>query len=153
MLTKERLRLLFDCQSVEQAQKELVAWIQEAQTSRITILIAAARKLMMWRPFILNWYKHRISTGKLEVMNRKIGMLQRQACGYRDDEYLKLRILHLHKSTYSLTGWPPFKFILCHSTVFSKPSRNEVLAFQSSSLFALEGSRYILYISPVRAGL
>jgi hypothetical protein len=25
-------------------------------------------------------------------------------CGYRDDEYLKFRILHLHKSTYSLTG-------------------------------------------------
>jgi transposase len=101
---KERLRLLFDCQSVEQAQKELEAWIQEAQGSKITILIDAARKLMVWKPFILNWYKHPISTGKLEVMNRKIGMLQRQACGYRDDEYLKLRILHLHKSTYSLTG-------------------------------------------------
>ena len=101
---KERLRLLFDCQSVEQAKKELEAWIQEAQTSRITILVDAARKLMTWKPFILNWYKHRISTGKLEVMNRKIGLLQRQACGYRDDEYLKLRILHLHKSTYALTG-------------------------------------------------
>jgi len=101
---KERLRLLFDSQSIEQAQKELAAWIQEAQSSTITILIDAARKLMAWKPFILNWYKHRISTGKLEVMNRKIGMLQRQACGYRDDEYLKLRILHLHKSTYALTG-------------------------------------------------
>ena len=101
---KERLRLLFDCQTVEQAQKELEAWIQEAQTSRIAILIDAARKLMAWKPFILNWYKHRISTGKLEVMNRKIGLLQRQACGYRDDEYLKLRILHLHKATYALTG-------------------------------------------------
>jgi transposase len=101
---KERLRLLFDCRTIEQAQKELVAWIQEAQSSTITILMDAARKLMAWKPFILNWYKHRISTGKLEVMNRKIGMLQRQACGYRDDEYLKLRILHLHKTTYALTG-------------------------------------------------
>jgi len=101
---KERLRLLFDCGSVEQAQKELEAWIQEAQGSRIGILIDAARKLMVWKPFILNWYKHRVSTSKLEVMNRKIGMLQRQACGYRDNEYLKLRILHLHKATYALTG-------------------------------------------------
>lgn len=101
---KERLRLLFDCTSVEQARKELEAWIQEARGSSIRILIDAARKLMVWKPFILNWYKHRISTSKLEVMNRKIGMLQRQACGYRDDEYLKLRILHLHKSTYALTG-------------------------------------------------
>ncbi|OHB55778.1 MAG: hypothetical protein A2Y07_10650 [Planctomycetes bacterium GWF2_50_10] len=45
-----------------------------------------------------------LSTGKLEVMNRKIGMLQRQSCGYRDDEYLKLRILNLHHATYALTG-------------------------------------------------
>ena len=101
---KERLRLLFDCQNVEQANKELEAWIQEAQASKINILIAAARKLMAWKPFILNWYKHRISTSKIEVMNRKIGMLQRQACGYRDDEYLKLRILHLHRSNYAFTG-------------------------------------------------
>jgi len=101
---KERLRLLFDCPAVEQAGKELEAWIDEAQSSKIKILMDAAGKLMMWKPFILNWYKHPISTGKLEVMNRKIGMLQRQACGYRDDEYLKLRILHLHRSTYALTG-------------------------------------------------
>jgi transposase len=101
---KERLRLLFDSKTIEQAQKELTAWILEAQSSGIGILIDAARKLMVWKPFILNWYKHPISTGKLEVMNRKIGMLQRQACGYRDDEYLKLRILHLHKATYALTG-------------------------------------------------
>jgi transposase len=101
---KERLRLLFDCHSIEQARKEFDAWIQEAQGSRIGILMDAARKLIVWKPFILNWYKHPVSTSKLEVINRKIGMLQRQACGYRDDEYLKLRILHLHKSTYALTG-------------------------------------------------
>ena len=101
---KERLRLLFDCQTIEQAQKELEAWIEEAQSSTVGILTDAARKLTAWKPFILNWYKHHISTGKLEVMNRKIGMLQRQACGYRDDEYLKLRILNLHHATYALTG-------------------------------------------------
>lgn len=101
---KERLRLLFDCPDKQRAEQELGAWIEEAQSSAIGILVEAARKLRGWKAFILNWYKHRISTGKLEVMNRKIGMLQRQACGYRDEEYLKLRILHLHKSTYALTG-------------------------------------------------
>lgn len=101
---KERLRLLFDCVDKQQAEKELDAWIDEAQSSTIGILKEAARKLLVWKPFILNWYKHPISTSKLEVVNRKIGLLQRNACGYRDDEYLKLRILHLHRSTYSLTG-------------------------------------------------
>jgi transposase len=101
---KERLRLLFDCTDKQRAEQELEAWIEEAHASAIGILVEAARKLRVWKPFILNGYKHRISTSKLEVMNRKIGLLQRQACGYRDDEYLKLRILHLHKSTYTLTG-------------------------------------------------
>jgi transposase len=101
---KERLRLLFQCADRLKAEGELNAWIQEAQTSTIRILQEAARKLNLWKPFILNWYNHPINTGKLETMNRKIGMLQRQACGYRDEEYLKLRILNLHHATYALTG-------------------------------------------------
>jgi len=44
------------------------------------------------------------STGKLEAINCKIGTLQRNAYGYRDDEYLKLRIFNLHNSIYALTG-------------------------------------------------
>ena len=101
---KERLRLLFDCPNPQRAEQELNAWIKEAQASKIKILIDAARKLGVWKPFVLNWYKHPISTGKLEVMNRKIGLLQRTACGFRDEEYLTLRILHLHKTIYALTG-------------------------------------------------
>ena len=40
----------------------------------------------------------------LEIIDGKIGILQRNACGYRDEEYLKLRIFNLHNSTYALTG-------------------------------------------------
>jgi transposase len=47
----------------------LNAWIQEASCSGIKILKDAARKLSVWKSFILNWHKHRISTGKLEVIN------------------------------------------------------------------------------------
>jgi len=52
----------------------------------------------------MNWHKHRVSTGTLEAVNRKIGTLQRNAYGYRDDEHLGLRILNLHNTTYALTG-------------------------------------------------
>jgi transposase len=101
---KERLRLLFQSTDRDRAATELKAWIQEASSSGIRILTEAARRLSVWKPFILNWHKHRISTGKLEVINSKIGTLQRNAHGYRDDEYLKLRIFNLHRSTYALTG-------------------------------------------------
>ena len=83
---------------------ELKAWIQEASCSGVRILKDAARKLLVWKPFILNRHKHRISTGTLEAINGKSGILQRNAYGCRDDEYLKLRILNLHKLSYVLSG-------------------------------------------------
>lgn len=101
---KERLRLLFHCLDKEAAERELTAWIEQAHTSGIKILKDAAKKLLPWKPFILNWYSHRISTGKLEATNGKIGTLQRNARGYRDEEYLKLRIYNIHTATYALTG-------------------------------------------------
>lgn len=97
-------RLLFDCPDRQRTEQELNAWIEETQSSAIGLLMDAAQKLLLWKSFILNWYKHPISTSKLEVMNRKIGLLQRQACGYRDEERRKLCILQLRKSAYALTG-------------------------------------------------
>ena len=72
---KERLRLLFQCADRDRANTELTAWIREAGSSGIRILKDAARKLLIWKPFILNWHNHRISTGKLEAINCKIGIL------------------------------------------------------------------------------
>lgn len=95
---KERLRLLFQCLDRDAAERELTAWIEQAHTSGIKILKDAAKKLLQWKPFILNRYNHRISTGKLEATNGKIGTLQRNARGYRDEEYLKLKNLqHPHR--------------------------------------------------------
>jgi len=99
---KERLRLLFQCIDKERVKSELSSWIEQARTSGIRILKDAARKLQVWKPFILNACNHRISTGKLEATNRKIGTLQRNVCSYRDDQYLKLRIYNIHNSTYAL---------------------------------------------------
>ena len=102
---KERLRLLFQCRDQDRAGRELTAWIEEAAASGVRILKDAAAKLLAWKPLILNGHKHRISTGLQEAINGKIGTLQRNARGYRDDEYLKLRIFDLHNKTYALTGW------------------------------------------------
>lgn len=76
---KERLRLLFQCVDQDTVAMELKAWIREASCSGIKILKDAARKMMVWKPFILNWHKHPISTGKLEAINGKIGTLQRKS--------------------------------------------------------------------------
>ena len=56
------------------------------------------------REGLLAYYDHRISTGPLEGTNNKIKTMSRQACGFRDREFFKLKILALHEATYALVG-------------------------------------------------
>ena len=53
---------------------------------------------------ILAYYDCRISTGPLEGTNNKIKTMQRQAYGFRDQEFFKLKILAIHEAKYALVG-------------------------------------------------
>ena len=79
-------------------------WIARAQASGIKMLQKFARTLQVHRTGLLNWYKYPISTGPLEGTNTKIRVLQRQAYGFRDREFFKLKIYALHETTYALVG-------------------------------------------------
>lgn len=57
-----------------------------------------ASPLTEHRAGILNYYDIPITTAPLEGTNTKIRVLQRRAYGFRDMEYLKLRIYALHES-------------------------------------------------------
>ena len=46
----------------------------------------------------------KISTGPLEGTNNKIKTMKRQAYGFRDQEFFKLKILALHHTKYALVG-------------------------------------------------
>ena len=45
-----------------------------------------------------------ISTGPLEGANNKIKTMKRQAYGFRDMEFFKLRITAIHESKHALVG-------------------------------------------------
>ncbi|MFY9398420.1 MAG: transposase, partial [Desulfomonilia bacterium] len=53
---------------------------------------------------ILAYYDYPISTGPLEGTNNKIKTLQKQAYGFRDKEFFKLKISARHESRYALVG-------------------------------------------------
>ena len=53
---------------------------------------------------ILSWYDFQITNGKLEGINNKIKTMKRQAYGYRDMDFFKLKLLSLHDSTYPFSG-------------------------------------------------
>ncbi|MBM4079004.1 MAG: transposase, partial [Planctomycetes bacterium] len=60
--------------------------------------------LAIHRSGILAWYDYRISTGALEGTNNKIQTMKRQAYGFRDMDFFKLKILGIHETKYALVG-------------------------------------------------
>lgn len=67
-------------------------------------LAKVARTLLGHFEGLLTYFKHRVTNAKTEGINNKIKTLKRQAYGYRDMEYFKLRLYHLHKQETSLVG-------------------------------------------------
>jgi len=101
---KEDLRQLWSQPSKAAAERFLSDWCQQAQSSGIRILQQFAKTLWGHRSGLLNWYDHPISTGPLEAANNKLKLLQRRAFGYRDLDFLKLKILSMHKCRFALVG-------------------------------------------------
>lgn len=101
---KEDLRQVWRRSSKASARRFLDDWIRRAEASGIRMLTRFAATLREHREGILAYYDCRISTGPLEGVNNKIRTLQRQAYGFRDPEFFKLKILALHKSKYALVG-------------------------------------------------
>jgi transposase len=101
---KEDLRLLWEQPDKRAAGRFLDDWIRQAEASGIRVLQTFARTLAMYRSGLLAWYDHPISTGPLEGTNNKIKTLKRQAYGFRDEEYFRLKILAIHHSRFELVG-------------------------------------------------
>ena len=101
---KEDLRQLWNQPSKEAAEAFLYDWIEQAEASKIPILMNFARTLGVYRSGILVWYDYPISTGPLEGTNNKIKTMKRQAYGFRDMEFFKLKIMAIHKTKYILVG-------------------------------------------------
>ncbi|MDE5948947.1 MAG: transposase [Prevotella sp.] len=56
-----------------------------------------ANTLMIYRSGILVRYDCYISTGKVEGINNKIKVMKRDAYGFRNEKYFRLRLYALHE--------------------------------------------------------
>ena len=101
---KEDLRQLWQQRDKTAATRFLEGWLVRARASRIRILQSFAKTLQRHAEGILAYYDYPISTGPLEGTNNKIKTMKRQAYGFRDTEFFKLKILALHKTKYALVG-------------------------------------------------
>jgi transposase len=101
---KEDLRQIWEQPDKATATQVLDDWIRRAEASCIKVLQKFARTLAMHRSGILAYYDCPISTGPVEGTNNKIRTMQRQAYGFRDKEFFKLKIHALHEAKYALVG-------------------------------------------------
>jgi transposase len=68
------------------------------------MLKAFAKSLHEHLAGILAYYNFPISTAALEGTNNKIKTMKRQAYGFRDLEFFKLKVMAIHETRYALVG-------------------------------------------------
>ena len=81
----------------------MMDWITYAESSGIRMLTTIRPRLFAFTPWEF-WptMTHPISTGPLEGTNNKIKTMKRQAYGFRDHEFLTLKILGIHRQRSTL---------------------------------------------------
>jgi transposase len=93
---KESLREIWAQSTKAAASQVLEEWLEQARSTKIPLIIKVANTIAAHRTGILAWYDCNISTAKVEGINNKIKVLKREAYGFRDERYFKLRLYDLH---------------------------------------------------------
>jgi transposase len=101
---KEDLRRFWEQPGKRFATTFLDGWIRRAEASGIKILQQMGKTLAAHRSGLLAYYDAMITSGPMEGTNNKIKTMKRQAYGFRDQEFFKLKILAIHETKYALVG-------------------------------------------------
>jgi transposase len=101
---KEDLRRFWEQPGKRFATAFLNDWQRRAEASGVRMLQQMARTLAAHRTGLVAYYDAMITSGPMEGTNNKIKTMKRQAYGFRDPEFFKLRILAIHETRYALVG-------------------------------------------------
>jgi transposase len=101
---KDDLRRFWEQPGKRFATTFLDGWIRRAEATGIKVLQQMAKTLAAHRSGLLAYYDVMISSGPMEGTNNKIKTMKRQAYGFRDREFFKLKILAIHETRYELVG-------------------------------------------------
>jgi transposase len=101
---KEDLRQFWEQPGERFATAFLNDWLKRAEVSGIKMLQQMAKTLAAHRSGLLAYYDVPITSGPMEGTNNKIKTMKRQAYGFRDREFFKLKILAIHETRYEMVG-------------------------------------------------
>jgi transposase len=101
---KEQFRQFWNQGTRHNAMRFILEWVWSSNETKIPAIARVGRTLLRHSDGLLNYYNHMITNATTEGINNKIETLKRQAYGYRDMEYFKLRLYHLHAQKTELLG-------------------------------------------------
>jgi transposase len=101
---KDDLRQFWEQPGKRFATAFLNDWLRRAEASGVRMLQQMAKTLAAHRSGLLAYYDAMITSGPMEGTNNKIKTMKRQAYGFRDPEFFKLKILAIHETRYALVG-------------------------------------------------
>jgi len=101
---KEELALAWEQDRWEAMADFCCAWCEKAVASGIDQLIRMAQSLTDHAEGLRSYTVTKMTNGRMEGINRKIKTLLRQVDGFRDDDFLRLKLYALHESKHKLVG-------------------------------------------------
>ena len=103
-LLKEELALAWEEPTWEAMADFCCACCLKAIASGIEQLISMAQSLTDHAEGLLSYARTKMTSGRMEGINRKIKTLFRQVYGFRDDDFLRLKLYALHEAKHKLVG-------------------------------------------------
>lgn len=86
----------------EEAEKEILEWIDLCKKSEIEEFKEASKTISNWLPYIVNSFiDERYTNGFTEGINNKIKVIKRIGFGYKNFEFFRRRILYIFNNTIS----------------------------------------------------
>ena len=84
------------------AERDLLVWIDLCKESKLSEFIEASKTIENWLPYIVNSFiDKRFTNGFTEGLNNKIKVIKRNAYGYKNFEFFRLRLLYILNGTVS----------------------------------------------------
>jgi transposase len=94
-ILKEAFRDVFDAANLRDGRRRLKAWEAQVRESNVPELLKVLKTIDHRRAGIEAFFKYGAANGMAEGFNNVVGTIKKQAYGFHDREYLRLKILRI----------------------------------------------------------
>ena len=94
-ILKESFRDVFRASDLKEGRKRLQAWEAQVRESGVPELLDVLKTIERRRKGIENYFRYHVANGMAEGFNNVVGTIKKQAYGFHDRDYLRLKILRI----------------------------------------------------------